>query len=176
MSSAHKGRIVSPETRAKISAANKGQVISVETRSKLSEANKGKRLSDETREKMSISQRKRRIQIEEAKMTVNDLVKLGGNLEQPRDSKASDYPAIGPMGAAGESSGAGKLVTQTMQQEGPRHAQDSGENTASDWGKQEGFTVSVNKGEGAGQSSIKCDWSIDFENGKISPPVVNDKY
>lgn len=104
------------------------------------------------------------------------LIALGGNLEHPRDSKPSDYSPVGPMGAAGESSGAGKLVMQTMQQEGPRHAQDGGENTPADWGKQEGFTVSVNKGEGSGQSSVKCAWGVDFETGQISPPITTEKY
>lgn len=105
-----------------------------------------------------------------------ELIKLGGNLESPRDSKASDYPAVGPMGAAGEESGKGMLVKQTMNQEGPRHAQDSGENTPSVWGKQDGFTVAKNKGEGEGQSNIKWDCAVDFKTGQVSPNVAVSKY
>jgi len=52
------------------------------------------------------------------------LVKLGGNLENPRASKPSDYPAIGPMGPEGMAEGEGKLVKQSTNQTGPRNAQD----------------------------------------------------
>jgi hypothetical protein len=104
-----------------------------------------------------------------------DLIKLGGNLEDPRNAKASDFPAIGPMGAAGMAEGAGKLVEQTMLQEGPRHTQDSGENTPSDWGKDEGLTVSVNKGEGAGSTSVSWSGNVDFESGKFTPCYGDSK-
>ena len=104
------------------------------------------------------------------------LIKLGGNLEQPRDSKPSDYPAVGPMGAAGESSGAGKLVKQTVNQEGPRHSEDSGENTPSVGGKVDGFTVQKNKGEGAGQSSLSYKGSVDCKTGQMSPEAVDQTY
>lgn len=98
-------------------------------------------------------------------------------MEQPRDSKPSDYPAVGPMGAAGESSGAGKLLKLTMNQEGPRHSEDSGENTPSVWGKVDGYTVMKNKGEGAGQTDVKCDWSVDFKTGQTVPnAMMDDKY
>jgi hypothetical protein len=108
---------------------------------------------------------------------IGSLIALGGNLEQPRDSKPSDYPAVGPTGSAGEASGAGKLVTQTEAQEGPRHTQDSGENTPSDWGKADGFTVQKNKGEGAGQTDVKCSWSVDFDSGQTIPnAAMDDKY
>lgn len=103
------------------------------------------------------------------------LIKLGGNLEDPRNAKASDFSAVGPMGAAGESSGAGQLVKQTLTQEGPRHTQDGGENSSSVWGKDGEFPVVKNKGEGSGQSSIKCDWGVDFETGQ-SVPNVASKY
>ena len=102
------------------------------------------------------------------------LIKLGGNLESPRDAKASDFSAVGPMGAAGESSGAGQLVKQTENQEGPRHSEDDGENTPSKWGKVDGFVVQKNKGEGAGQSTIKCDWGVDFNTGQTVPNARDD--
>lgn len=98
-----------------------------------------------------------------------DLIKLGGNLEDPRNAKASDFPAVGPMGAAGMAEGAGKLVSQTANQMGPRNTQDSGDNTPSVWGKDGEFKVVVNKGEGAGQSSVKCDWSVDLVTGQTVP-------
>ena len=107
----------------------------------------------------------------------NGLISLNGNLEQPRDSKPSDYPAVGPQGAAGESSGAGKLVKQTVNQEGPRHTQDSGENSPSVWGKDGEFTVQKNKGEGSGGSAVKCDWAVDFKSGQTVPnAMMDDKY
>lgn len=109
-------------------------------------------------------------------MAVGTLIKLGGNLESPRDSKASDYPAVGPQGAAGEASGAGQLVKQTMNQEGPRHTQDSGENSPSVWGQDGGFGVQKNKGEGSGGSAVKCDWAVDLNSGQVSPNVATSKY
>ena len=107
----------------------------------------------------------------------NGLIKLGGNLEQPRDSKPSDYPAVGPLGPAGEASGAGQLVKQTVNQEGPRHSEDSGPNTPSVWGKVEGYAVQKNKGEGEGGSAVKCDWGVDFKTGQTTPnATMDDKY
>lgn len=51
--SPNKGKHLSEETKAKLSAANKGHLVSEETRRKLSEASKGKHHSEETRKKMS---------------------------------------------------------------------------------------------------------------------------
>ena len=105
-----------------------------------------------------------------------ELIKLGGNLESPRDSKASDYPAVGPSGAAGMQSGAGSLVKQTMNQEGPQHSQDSGEHTQADWGKAE-WTVGVNKGEGGSPSTaVSIKGSVDFNTGQMSPPSYLQTY
>ena len=104
------------------------------------------------------------------------LVKLGGNLENPRASKPSDYPAIGPMGPEGMAEGEGKLVKQSTNQTGPRNAQDSGDQTPSVWGKDGEFPVQKNKGDGSGQTDVKCAWSVDFETGDISPSIVNEKY
>jgi hypothetical protein len=49
-----KGRIVSNETREKLSKANKGKIISDETKEKLRQNNLGKKASDKTKEKMSL--------------------------------------------------------------------------------------------------------------------------
>jgi hypothetical protein len=46
-------------------------------------------------------------------MSVGTLTKLGGNLESPRDSKPSDYPAVGPSGPAGQAEGVDKLVVKS---------------------------------------------------------------
>ena len=102
------------------------------------------------------------------------LIALGGNLENPRDAKASDWPAVGPTGPAGESSGEGELVKQSFEQTGPRHGADSGANTPSVWGQAgKDYKVVVSKGEGGSPStSVKCDWSINLENGSIVPDVV----
>lgn len=95
-----------------------------------------------------------------------DLIKLGGNLSDPRNAKASDFPAVGPTGAAGMAEGAGKLVTQTQNQMGPRNTQDSGDNTPSVWGKDGEFKVTSAK---SGGTAVKCDWSVDLESGQTIP-------
>jgi len=105
------------------------------------------------------------------------LITLGGNLEQPRLSKPSDYSSVGPSGPAGEAKGAGQLVKQTENQEGPRHVRDDGENTPSNWGKDYGFTIGVSKGEGGEPAtSVKCDWAVSFDTGQISPPIEKESY
>lgn len=64
ISKVHKGKFVSPETRAKLSLASKGFTrrsgftVSEETRAKMSAAHKGKKFSDETRRRMSVSRRR----------------------------------------------------------------------------------------------------------------------
>lgn len=105
-------------------------------------------------------------------MAVGTLTKLGGNLESPRNSSPSDYPAVGPSGAAGTQSGAGQLVKMSKEQEGPRHTEDSGDNTPSVWGVK-GFNVGKSKGE---STSVKCNWSVDLSSGQISPSVMTDPY
>ena len=96
-----------------------------------------------------------------------DLIKLGGNLEDPRNAKASDWPNVGASGSEGEASGAGKLVDLTMNQEGPRHVADSGENTPSVWGNAAQFAVSKNKGEGGmASTSLSYKGSVDLNSGE----------
>ena len=46
-------------------------------------------------------------------MAIGNLIKLGGSLSNPVDSKPSDYPAVGPSGPAGQAEGAGKLVVKS---------------------------------------------------------------
>lgn len=104
------------------------------------------------------------------------LISLGGNLDSPRNSKASDYPAVGPQGPAGEASGAGQLIKQTTNQMGPMHTQDSGDQTPSVWGKAGEFTVEKNKGEGTGSSSISYKGSVDFNTGSMSPDATAQTY
>jgi len=53
ISEAHKGRIVSKETRDKLSVIHKGKRLTVEQRRKISEANKGHTTSEATRQKIS---------------------------------------------------------------------------------------------------------------------------
>jgi len=55
LSLAARGRIPSEETRRKISIANRGKIISDETKKKLSEFHSSKHLSDETKKKISDS-------------------------------------------------------------------------------------------------------------------------
>jgi hypothetical protein len=99
------------------------------------------------------------------------LVKLGGNLEQPRDSKPSDWPAIGPSGPEGEAKGANQLLKQTPNQEGPMHTQDSGDMTPSVWGKDE-FKVGQAKSD---STSVSIPYSVDCTTGQISPNVASQK-
>ena len=105
------------------------------------------------------------------------LIALGGNLESPRESKASDWPNVGSSGSVGEASGAGKLIMQTENQCGPRHTQDSGDNTPSKWGMDGGFTVAKNKGEsGSAPASMSIKGSIDLETGQMSPDATQQTY
>src|SRR5580698_7276385 len=96
------------------------------------------------------------------------LISLGGNLESPRNASGKDFPAVGPSGPAGMSSGANQLVKQTMEQEGPQHTQDSGVHTPSVWGKAD-FPVMKNKGEGVGGSMPSWSGGVDFNSGQIVP-------
>lgn len=57
----HTGKIVSAETRAKLSKANIGKTISLETRQKLRQANLGKKLPESTLIKMSLANKGRKL-------------------------------------------------------------------------------------------------------------------
>lgn len=104
------------------------------------------------------------------------LIKQGGNLENPREAKATDWPNVGASGSAGTASGQNKLVDLNMNQEGPRHTQDSGENTASEWGVK-GFDPSKNKGEGGmASTAVSIKGSIDCETGQMVPNAVDQTY
>lgn len=103
----------------------------------------------------------------------NDLIKLGGNLESPRESKATDWPNVGASGPAGQASGANQLLKLTQNQEGPRHTEDNGPNTPSVWGKVEGFTVSKSKSQ---STSVSFKGSIDCETGQMSPNAKEQTY
>ena len=105
--------------------------------------------------------------------SMGSLVKLGGNLESPRDSKAQDWPNVGSSGSAGEASGAGKLISQTENQCGPRHTQDSGDNTPSKWGSDGGFTVAKSKSQ---STSLSIKGSIDCVTGQMSPNAEEQTY
>jgi hypothetical protein len=95
-------------------------------------------------------------------MTTSSLISLGGNLESPRNSKPSDYPAVGPSGPEGEAKGAGQLVSLTTEQEGPQHAQDEGEHTPAKWGKADWKVGTASEGS----TSISIPYSVDFETGE----------
>ena len=75
-----------------------------------------------------------------------ELIKLGGNLESPRDSKPSDYPAVGPSGSAGEASGEGKLVMKSADPASPSD-----------------FKVGQSKSEAG--TSVKVSCSVNFVDG-----------
>ena len=111
----------------------------------------------------------------------DSLIKLGGNLENPAAAKASDFPAVGPTGAAGTSSGAGKLIIQTVNQVGPRHTEDGGiaMPVPSDRSRviAENFKVSVNGGEGGTKSTaVSIPGSVDLSTGQMSPLARDQRY
>lgn len=108
-------------------------------------------------------------------MAKDSLVPLGGNLASPDMSKASDYPAVGPSGAAGMESGMDKLVKQTTNQMGPMHTEDGGPGMPVPTDRSrvisENFKVEVNKGEsGMKPADVKPLWpcGVDFENGQMT--------
>ena len=107
----------------------------------------------------------------------NDLIKLGGNLESPRESKATDWPNVGASGPEGQASGSNQLIKQSENQCGPRHTQDSGDNTPSVWGKDGEFTVGKSKGEGGmASTSVSFKGSVNFETGEMSPNAEEQTY
>lgn len=61
LSEVHKGKVFTEETRQKMSEARKGMKLSAKTRRKISEVNKGKRLSDETKRKISEAHKGKRL-------------------------------------------------------------------------------------------------------------------
>lgn len=103
-------------------------------------------------------------------MSNDSLIKLGGNLESPRESKPTDWPNVGASGPSGQESGNSQLVKQSENQCGPRHTQDDGDNTPSKWGSDGGFVVAKNKGE-SGSASASLSYKrggVDFETGQMS--------
>ena len=106
------------------------------------------------------------------------LIKQGGNLETPREAKGSDWPNVGASGPAGESSGAGKLVTQTENQEGAGRNADSGWGTPSVWGKAgTEYKIGVSKGEGGmASTAVSIKGSVDCKTGQMSPPAQDQTY
>jgi hypothetical protein len=108
---------------------------------------------------------------------VGGLIKMGGNLDEPRNASGKDWPNVGASGPAGEASGAGKLVTQTEAQEGPRHTEDGGENTPSVWGQVSGFAVAKNKGEGGmASTAVSIKGSVDLNSGSMVPNAEDQTY
>ncbi len=84
----------------------------------------------------------------------NDLIKLGGNLESPRDSKATDWPNVGASGPAGQASGQNQLIKLTQN-------------------KVEGFTVSKSK---SNSTSLSIKGSVDLATGQMSPNAEEQTY
>lgn len=72
-----KGRVLSVETKVKMSEVQKGRIMSEETKKKLSEANKGKKLSDEQRLRWLDSVKSRSTeQLEETSRKKSESMKL----------------------------------------------------------------------------------------------------
>lgn len=112
---------------------------------------------------------------------MDSLIKLGGNLEDPRNCKPSDFPAVGPSGPAGMEAGMDKLVKQTMTQEGPMHTEDGGSGMPVPTDRSrvisENFKVEVNKGEsGMKPMDVKIPGAVDFSTGQMSPNAMLQTY
>ena len=71
---AHRGKIVTQETKDKMSAAKVGKALSESHRIKMSEVRKGKKFSDEHRKKMSASALGRKLS-DETKKKLSDIAK-----------------------------------------------------------------------------------------------------
>ena len=102
-----------------------------------------------------------------------ELIKLGGNLESPRQCKPSDFPAVGPSGPEGEAKGAGQLVQMSEAQESPRSTQDDGDQTPSNWSKD---TWTVGKNVGGKGTSLSYKGSVDFKTGQMVPNAKEETY
>lgn len=94
-------------------------------------------------------------------MAVGTLISLGGNLENPRDSKPSDYSAVGPTGAEGSSSGEGQLVKQSPTQ------------IVNNDIKASDFKVGQSSAAG---TSVSCPVSVDLKDGFVVPDVRTKPY
>jgi hypothetical protein len=110
----------------------------------------------------------------------DSLITMSGNLLYPRDCKGSDFPDIGPTGAAGESSGSNQLVKQTVNQCAPRSTEDDGPGTPVPGDRSRviasNFKVTPNKGEGVGQSTVSFKGGVDFSSGQMVPNARDQKY
>lgn len=111
----------------------------------------------------------------------DSLIKLGGNLEDPRNCKPSDFPAVGPSGAAGMTSGQDKLAMQTQNQWMPRHTEDDGPGTPVPTDRSrvigENFKVSMNMGEaGMKPTAVSIPGSVNFKDGSMSPEACKQTY
>ena len=111
-------------------------------------------------------------------MAFGELISLGGNLCCPANSKPSDYTVGGPtVGGVGSTPpGANKLVSQTQNQEGPQHTQDSGDMTPSVWGKAD-FPPGVSIGESyIKPKAVTIPSGVDFETGQMSVNATKQTY
>lgn len=109
------------------------------------------------------------------------LIKLGGNLEEPRNSKPSDYPAVGPSGAAGMAMGQDKLVPMNTNQWMPMHTEDDGPGTPVPTDRSRliamNFPVSKNMGEsGMKPTDVSIPGSVDLKTGQMSPMAEMQTY
>lgn len=72
ISKRHKNKVLSEETKRKISLSKKGSINSIETRIKISRANLGRIFSEETRRKLSASKKKYFSEHPEAKIAIGN--------------------------------------------------------------------------------------------------------
>lgn len=108
---------------------------------------------------------------------MSDLIKLGGNLESPRDAKATDWPNIGSTKPKDFTAGQDQLIKLTSEQEGPRHTEDGGDGqpVPTDRGAvvAKHFKVAKNS---EGNKSVSFKGSVDLKSGQMVPCARDEKY
>lgn len=110
------GRIVSQETRDKISAIHKGKIVSKETKQKISIAKTGTILSDETKLKMSLT-KIGKIQTEETKQKIRDFqLENSSQRGKPRTSEVKEKISKGLQGSSNPASTINEEIVKTVRQ------------------------------------------------------------
>lgn len=99
----------------------------------------------------------------------DQLIVLDGNLSSPANAKASDFKVAVP--AAGMAEGANKLISDSVNQCGPRHTEDGGEGAGygtpvpGDRSRVIAANFKVGQNDGGAGTSVSVAASVDFKNG-----------
>lgn len=102
----------------------------------------------------------------------DELISQTVEQKDPYRVKGSDFPVKsvkaghGQSGAAGEASGTNELVRPSPNQDAPRHAEDGGRLTPSEWGKG-GAEFSVGRATGEAGTSVSIPESVNLASGAV---------